>query len=330
VIVPAALFSIGVTTYDRPEMLRQCLQSLLSDAGQDFEIIVGNDNQRSPLSPVGAPLDDPRVRIVNHPRNLGELGNLNALLAEARGRYFSWQADDDFYAPAFLDRIRKAAARFPEADAIFCAYETVGEYVAGTSAPGGDATVLSGSEFLSQLWRGQANTMPLTGMFKRERLEEWGGLPALCQAKVAAMSEHYLLLQVGTLERVVYVPDVLVFFRAHGGSWSTTTSDVDAWETASENFVARAMPLMQAPAFSADYALHFRRVLQRALSSVGTVLARPAVKISLRRELAFLARFTRTCVQGANARRFTSAFLTLFVLLQFARISCTAWVRRHS
>jgi hypothetical protein len=90
------------------------------------------------------------------------------------------------------------------------------------------------------------------------------------------------------------------------------------------------MPLMQAPPFSADYAMHFRRVLQRALSSVSTVLARPAVRISPRRELAFLARFTRACMKGANARRFVSAFLTLFVLLQFARISCAAWVRRHS
>src|SRR5580765_8313389 len=106
------LFSIGITTYDRVEMLIETLHSVLDQTCGDFEVIIGNDNPGRRLTAEFLKIHDPRVRIVNHERNLGELGNMNELVRLGRGRYFTWLADDDLLAPRFLDAMREALTRF--------------------------------------------------------------------------------------------------------------------------------------------------------------------------------------------------------------------------
>src|SRR5512138_3932148 len=72
------LFSIGITTYERRELLKETLGSITRQTFGDFEAIVGNDHTSVPLSRRLLGVEDPRVRIVNHPANLGEVRNMNA------------------------------------------------------------------------------------------------------------------------------------------------------------------------------------------------------------------------------------------------------------
>ena len=117
---PAApLFSIGVTTYDRLELLRETLQSVLRQDCTDVEILVGNDNPARILDAVIIGTSDPRVRIINHPVNLGEMGNMNALLSEAKGHYFSWLADDGLYAATTLSTVAGASAKLQDPPCVF-------------------------------------------------------------------------------------------------------------------------------------------------------------------------------------------------------------------
>lgn len=82
-------FSIGVTTYNRRELLKQVLDILIKQTFSDFEVIVGNDYPQEILTAELLGIYDPRIRFVNHPKNLGEVGNMNALLEVSRGRYFT-------------------------------------------------------------------------------------------------------------------------------------------------------------------------------------------------------------------------------------------------
>ena len=102
------LFSIGVTTYDRVELLIETLSSITAQTFTDFEVIVGNDNPERTLTAEALGVDDQRIRFVNHASNLGELNNMNTLLDISRGRYFTWLADDDLYAPTFLAAVAEA------------------------------------------------------------------------------------------------------------------------------------------------------------------------------------------------------------------------------
>lgn len=46
----APFFSIGITTYNRPDLLKQTLDSISAQTFADFEAIVGNDYAEEPLS----------------------------------------------------------------------------------------------------------------------------------------------------------------------------------------------------------------------------------------------------------------------------------------
>lgn len=101
------LVSVGLPTYNRPEGLRRTLSQLTSQTYKALEIIV-SDN----ASPDDGPrlvteefvARDPRVRYVRQATNLGAAANFDYVLRAARGEFFMWAADDDEWAPAFVER----------------------------------------------------------------------------------------------------------------------------------------------------------------------------------------------------------------------------------
>ena len=116
------LFSIGVTTYNRRELLKQSLASIINQTFSDFEVIVGNDYTQEILSAEILGIQDPRIRFINHPQNLGEVGNMNALLEMSRGKYFTWQFDDDLYATNFLETVHSTLIKFNFPSRVFTSH----------------------------------------------------------------------------------------------------------------------------------------------------------------------------------------------------------------
>ena len=57
--------TIGVTTYNRREMLKECLHSILAQTHVDFEVIVGNDFTSNKLYLDEFGIDDPRFKDLN-------------------------------------------------------------------------------------------------------------------------------------------------------------------------------------------------------------------------------------------------------------------------
>jgi len=121
------LITIGVVTYRRQGMLKECLSSILGQTFTDFEIIVGNDFPGEFLSTEVFDIHDPRVRIINQARNLGEIENGNVLLRWARGKYFTWLDDDDMYAPSFLESVYASLVKFDFPPCVFTSYMSSGE-----------------------------------------------------------------------------------------------------------------------------------------------------------------------------------------------------------
>lgn len=319
-------------------MLRECVASVLRQTEDDFEVLIGNDYQAVPVTRQNLGIDDARVRIINHRANLGELGNLNALLEAATGRYFTWQADDDFYAPSYLASMRRAFDRCPEADAVFCSFSVVTEAIVSDYVPtplSAEPEEMAGAEFLRRYWRGILRTMVLTGMYNRERLRLRGGLIALSDAPIAAMSEYLLLLQIGMVARVAYIPSPLAYFRAHDTSWSMTTTDVLTWEIAGSNFVSHGLRVIRHDLYATDYALHLRRIVQQALSNVRTVLLRPGAEFAPDRELRFFLQCIYNAVRGSKGHRVSALGAMLLVTIRFACIFGSDvirsyWARVHS
>jgi hypothetical protein len=256
-------FTIGVTTYNRTALLKQTLRSIVSQTFTDFEVIVGNDYVQEPLSSEILGISDKRIRFVNYSENLGEVGNNNALLGLGRGRYFTWQTDDDLFAPNFLEEVHSALENlnFP-----LCTFTSFG-FIHGTSFPDpvktspGQRRSLSGREFLRMYWSGKIKALGCTGVYDREYLTRLGGVESLSDTTFALYSEHLLLIQAGLLDRVAYVDEPLVQFRIHEGSWGTTRKEPSLSKQAGENFVGQSLKVLSNPELRNDFQENIASVL---------------------------------------------------------------------
>ena len=96
------VFTICVTTFNRKELLEQCLKSILEQSYTDFEVIVIDDCSTDPSLDLVEHLDDVRLRYIYNEKNQGLARNRNRAIAEARGKYFTFLDDDDRWSKNFL------------------------------------------------------------------------------------------------------------------------------------------------------------------------------------------------------------------------------------
>src|SRR5437763_9945199 len=168
-------FSVGITTYDRVEMLIETLHSVLDQTFRDFEILVGNDNTQRRITAEFLGVNDARMRIINQECNLGELGNMNALVKMSRGRYFTWLADDDLLAPRFLKAMHDALVKFDFPPCAFSSFITGDHVPIDLSRLPGEARVYRGSVFLRLYWSGSLKAIGIMGRFVRKYMAQSGG-----------------------------------------------------------------------------------------------------------------------------------------------------------
>lgn len=93
------LVSIIIPYYNRPEKIKRCLNSVLNQTYQDFEILVVDDHSTIPLT-----LDaDSRIKVFRNQKNLGPGLSRNVGLDNAKGVYIAFLDSDDYWDEKFLN-----------------------------------------------------------------------------------------------------------------------------------------------------------------------------------------------------------------------------------
>ena len=116
----APLVSIVVPTYNRAHLLPKAIESLRQQTWTDFEIVVVNDGSKDRTSEVVDQIValDSRVRGYEKP-NGGVADTLNFGFARARGRYVTWNSDDNFYHPQALERMVRYLEEHRDVDLVY-------------------------------------------------------------------------------------------------------------------------------------------------------------------------------------------------------------------
>ncbi|WP_053991862.1 glycosyltransferase [Mangrovimonas sp. TPBH4] len=73
--------AILLPVYNGERTLRATLESLLAQTFTDFELLIGIDGTKDGSKGIAESFADTRIRIIEHPQNLGLAHNVNALLA---------------------------------------------------------------------------------------------------------------------------------------------------------------------------------------------------------------------------------------------------------
>ena len=96
--------SIIVPCYNQADFLKECLDSVMVQTFQDFEVIVVDDGSTDPKSiQVLKTLEYPKTRII-HQKNMGLVGARNTGISQAKGEYIFPLDSDDKISPITLEK----------------------------------------------------------------------------------------------------------------------------------------------------------------------------------------------------------------------------------
>jgi glycosyltransferase involved in cell wall biosynthesis len=241
-------FSIGVPTYNRHALLKQALESILSQEFEEFEVLVGNDYTEENLTCEMLGLSDSRIRIVNHSINMGEVGNMNALLGMARGSYFTWLFDDDLFEPGFLRIANELITAHDYPDAFFSSYRQITSSVAPVpfSVQLDDVHLFTGKEFLLRYSASKPDIISTCGFYRTEILyQSIRGFRSLRDSVFGLYSEYLLLVCCGLLNRIVFVNAPLVAFRVHPGSWGESNTELENYSKTGTELIDKSAKVLQ-------------------------------------------------------------------------------------
>lgn len=121
------IVTVCIPTYNRPDMLRQSLQSVLWQSFQDFEVIVSDNASETDTQSVIDSFGDPRVKLERLKENIGLFGNITRALHVGTGKYRVMLPDDDLMLPGNLERKVAFFETHPQVGLVHSAFRYVGE-----------------------------------------------------------------------------------------------------------------------------------------------------------------------------------------------------------
>ncbi len=126
--VPSPRVSVVISTYNRSNVLRHAIESVVAQSVDDWELLVVGDACTDDTADVVASFGDPRISFVNLPVNHGEQSGPNSIGARlARGRYLAWLNHDDMWLADHLESMVGVIEAEP-ADLVTCPWYVVGPH----------------------------------------------------------------------------------------------------------------------------------------------------------------------------------------------------------
>lgn len=174
------LITIAIPTYNRASWLKDCVHSALSQTYQNFEVIVSDNASTDNTPQLLTEFDDPRLRVVRQNSNIGLMPNWNACLAEAKGEYIVFLADDDRLAPWMLEHCvqllqRERLVMIVSLNDLWLTDEhrTLPALASSTLGTG----IHDGADLLIEYLKGKVSVQLCTLLMRTELLRRAGGFP---------------------------------------------------------------------------------------------------------------------------------------------------------
>jgi glycosyltransferase involved in cell wall biosynthesis len=233
------VITIGLTAYNRPDLLREAVLSIINQTYSNFELLIGNDYIKTPVTFNMLGIDpDPRIKILNYSSNMGEINNMNHLLNLAQSEWFVWLADDDVFHQSFLEM---ALNSINDRDGVVAVFSN---YAAGNVLNSNfynDINVcssvnFSASAFIPKYVSKEVELIGCYGLMKTEKLKIIGGMPSL-GLSFGPYSDTLIPILLSQLGSINYLKSSLCFLRTHDQSLTASSSEIEAYKSAEIDFL---------------------------------------------------------------------------------------------
>jgi glycosyltransferase involved in cell wall biosynthesis len=205
-----------MTVYNTERYVAAAVESILSQKHSDFEFVIvddGSTDRSLPILQEFAARDD-RIRLVNRP-NTGISQARNDALALARGELLAIMDADDIALPTRLAtqvEYLQTHERVVCAGAWFEVIDSAERLLAQLTPPPGNAQIQE------CLLRGHTSICQPSAMLRRQAVEKVGGF----DNDLAPSEDLDLCLRLGEIGELANIPKVLLRYRVHGESASST------------------------------------------------------------------------------------------------------------
>ena len=108
--------TVVLPVFNRAQVVRRAIGSVLSQSFGDYELIVVDDGSRDATPKRLAEFSDPRIRVISLSHNRGACAARNRGIEAARGEIVCFLDSDDVYLPEKLEAVSKAFSSDPELD----------------------------------------------------------------------------------------------------------------------------------------------------------------------------------------------------------------------
>jgi glycosyltransferase involved in cell wall biosynthesis len=233
-MVSEPLVSVIISTYNRPEYLKQSVSSVLSQTLSDFELIVCDDASTMVEGVQNAIPDDSRVHYIRSAHNLGTAANNAQGYRLARGKYVAHLDDDDLWDPRYLERLAGALEARPFCSLAFSNHIVIDD----NGSPDLHASCLGEEKWgRADLFEGvyqpfwelaiARRCIPTShaSVIRREVITDIDGLPDAGYAW-----DLYLSYQAARRGHGAYfIPERLAFYRIHGEQQTSPVTHLETY-----------------------------------------------------------------------------------------------------
>jgi len=218
--------SVVMASYNHAPFIREAMESVLRQTIADLELIVVDDASRDGSNAVIAGVDDPRVRHIPLPRNVGACAAMNIAIDLCTGEFVAVCNSDDIWVKDKLECQLRVIAEQPEVGAVFSDVTWInddGEEIGNRQLSHG-AGIFAQPNRSRSAWlrtlveQGNCLCHPSV-LIRREVYARVGTLNNLLRQ----LPDHDFWLRVLRVYDIHVMPDQLVKFRIHTGNTSATS-----------------------------------------------------------------------------------------------------------
>lgn len=230
--MPKPDVSILVPAYYGASYLSDCIESVLAQTHQDWELLILDDcsgDDTFEIAKAYASIDS-RLRVERNPRNLGLVGNWNRCIELSQGQWIKFVFQDDLIAPTCLEEMLAASTQ--DTWLTVCRREFL--YERGTSEetrrfyeqhPTPERVFGSGASFIApevvcntavDLYGVNFFGEPTATLIRRAAFARYG----LFNPNLSMICDTEYWIRVSAHHGFTYLPITLANFRVHAGSTS--------------------------------------------------------------------------------------------------------------
>lgn len=120
-----AKVTVGIPTYNRPDLLREAIESVLSQTFSEFRLVISDNASDAGTRGVVESFTDPRVEYNRSNQNVGMVGNFNRIIELADTEFLMILPDDDLLYPDYLTSAMEALKQFRSVGVVHSAFNLI-------------------------------------------------------------------------------------------------------------------------------------------------------------------------------------------------------------